>query len=78
MSFHGEIVVDNEKVAAETKAYKMILPILSFTDETGAVIREQEIGANYKQVKLHSTQIVESELERIKNGSDLQHLAQHQ
>ncbi len=34
--FHAEIVVDNDKVAAETKAYKKIPQILSFTDENGA------------------------------------------
>lgn len=31
--FHSEIVVDNEKVAAETKAYKKIPVILPFVDE---------------------------------------------
>ena len=33
--FHAEIVVDNEKVAAETKAYQKIPEILSFVDESG-------------------------------------------
>jgi hypothetical protein len=48
--FHAEIVVDNDKVATETKAYKKILWILSFTDENGTNNMKQEIGANYKQV----------------------------
>lgn len=74
--FHAEIVVDNDKVAAETKAYQKIPQILSFTDENGVDNMKREIEANYKQVKLHSTQIVESELERIKNDPDLQHLVQ--
>ncbi|MBZ4192045.1 conjugal transfer protein MobC [Niabella beijingensis] len=74
--FHAEIVVDNDKVAAETKAYQKIPQILSFTDENGMDNMKQEIEANYKLVKLHSTQIVESELERIKNDPDLQHLLQ--
>lgn len=74
--FHAEIVVDNDKVAAETKAYQKIPQILSFTNENGADNMKQEIEVNYKQVKLHSTQIVESELERIKNDPDLQHLLQ--
>lgn len=34
--FHCEIVVDNERVAAETKAYK---PIPVITDFTGAMVR---------------------------------------
>jgi DNA-binding transcriptional regulator YbjK len=33
--FHCEIVVDNERVAAETKAYKKIPVISNFTDENG-------------------------------------------
>lgn len=33
--FHAEIVVDNEKVAAETKVYQKIPQILSFLDEQG-------------------------------------------
>ena len=74
--FHSEIVVDNDKVAAETKAYKKIPQILSFTDESGADNMKQEIEANYKQVKQDVMTIVESEMERIKNDPDLQHLVQ--
>ena len=33
--FHAEIVVDNKKVAVETKAYQKIPKILSFVDEQG-------------------------------------------
>ena len=33
--FHAEIVVDNEKVTAETKAYQKIPDILSLIDEQG-------------------------------------------
>ncbi len=33
-----------------------------------------QIEANYKQVKLDVINIVETELERIKNDPDLQHL----
>lgn len=74
--FHAEIVVDNDKVAAETKAYKQIPQILSFTDENGADNMKQEIESNYKQVKADVFQIVENEMERIKNDPDLQHLVQ--
>ena len=31
--FHAEIVIDNEKVASETKAYQKIPEILSFLNE---------------------------------------------
>lgn len=76
--FHAEIVVDNEKVAAETEAYKQIPQILSFTDETGADNIKQEIDSNYKQIKLDVVSIVENEIERIKNDPDLQHLVQQE
>ncbi len=72
--FHAEIVVDNEKVAEETKAYKKIPQILSFVDENGIDNMKQEIEANYKQIKLDVIQIVETEMERIKNDPSLQHL----
>ncbi|MCH5685220.1 TraG/TraD/VirD4 family protein [Niabella sp. W65] len=76
--FHAEIVVDNDKVAAETKAYKKIPQILSFTDENGADNMKQEIENNYRRVKLDSTQIIENELERIMNDPDLQHLVKQE
>ncbi|MCH5685470.1 YWFCY domain-containing protein [Niabella sp. W65] len=72
--FHAEIVVDNEKVAAETKAYKKIPQIFSFTDENGADNMKQEIEANYRQVKLDIVQVISNEMDRIKNDPDLQHL----
>lgn len=74
--FHSEIVVDNEKVASETKAYKKIPVILSFVDEHGEDQMKVEIEANYKQIKRDIVLIIESELERIKNDPDLQHLVQ--
>jgi hypothetical protein len=74
--FHAEIVVDNEKIAAETKAYQKIPEILSFVDKNGEDIMKQEIEANYKQIKRDIVQIIESEMERIKNDPDLQHLVQ--
>jgi len=76
--FHAEIVVDNDKVAAETKDYKKIPQILSFTDENGGDNMKQEIENNYRRVKLDSTQIIENELERIKNDPDLQHLVKQE
>lgn len=74
--FHSEIVVDNEKVASETKAYQKIPEILSFVNSQGEDKMKQEIEANYKQVKRDILLIIESELKRIKNDPDLQHLVQ--
>lgn len=72
--FHAEIVVDNEKVAAETKTYQKIPEILSFINEQGEDRMKAEIEANYKQIKLDIVSIVADELERIKNDPVLQHL----
>ncbi|WP_200878670.1 conjugal transfer protein MobC [Sphingobacterium sp. ML3W] len=75
--FHAEIVVDNEKVASETKAYQMIPEILSFIDRDGIDTMKQDIETNYRQIKKDIIQVIELELERIKNDPDLQHLVQH-
>jgi hypothetical protein len=74
--FHAEIVVDNEKVAVETKAYQQIPQILSFVDEQGEDKMKQQIESNYKQIKSDILTIVVSEMERIKNDPNLQHLVQ--
>ncbi|WP_281335972.1 conjugal transfer protein MobC [Flavobacterium eburneipallidum] len=72
--FNAEIVVDNAKVDSETKAYKKIPEILSFLDENGEDKMKEEIEANYRQIKRDIVLIIETELERIKNDPDLQHL----
>lgn len=72
--FHSEIVVDNEKVAAETKHYQKIPEILSFTNEKGEDMMKETIDTNYKQIKKDIFIIISSELERIKNDPELQHL----
>ena len=72
--FNAEIVVDNAKVAAETKVYKKIPEILSFVDKNGNDKMKEEIEANYRQIKRDIVLIIESEMERIKNDPDLQHL----
>lgn len=74
--FNAEIVVDNAKVDSETKAYKKIPEILSFVDENGEDKMKEEIEANYRQIKRDIVLIIETELERIKNDPDLQHLVQ--
>ncbi len=75
--FHSEIVVDNDLVTAETKSYQKIPDILSFVDTQGRDNMKQEIEANYKQIKLDIIVIIETELDRIKNDPDLQHLVQN-
>ncbi|MDM1550506.1 conjugal transfer protein MobC [Empedobacter falsenii] len=72
--FHAKIVVDKEKVNSETKKYQQIPSIRLFKDENGTDQMKTQIEANYKQVKLDVINIVETELERIKNDPDLQHL----
>ncbi|MFH6987950.1 conjugal transfer protein MobC [Flavobacterium collinsii] len=72
--FHAEIVVDNQKVALETKMYQRIPQILSFTDEHGEDKMKQEIAGNYRQIKSDVLSIVACELERIKNDPKLQYL----
>ncbi len=74
--FHAEIVVDNAKVAQETKAYKPIPVITDFTDEHGNDRMEETVAANYFQIKEDVKQIVSEELERIRNNPTLAHLLQ--
>ena len=72
--FHAMIVVDNEKVAAETKAYKKIPVINDFKDENGNDIMQQQIERNYNQIKRDVVNIIEEEKERIRKDPDLCHL----
>lgn len=72
--FHCEIVVDNERVAAETKAYRKIPIITNFVDENGIDRMKEQIKENYDRIKAEAKQIVADELERIKNDPDLCHL----
>jgi molybdopterin biosynthesis enzyme MoaB len=72
--FHCEIVVDNERVAAETKAYKKIPVITNFVDENGIDHMKEMIQENYNRIKADVKQIVSDELQRIKDDPDLQHL----
>lgn len=72
--FHAQIIVDNEKVATETKAYQKIPQILSFEDENGEDQMQQQIQVNYKQVKTDIIQLITDELTRIENDPELAHL----
>lgn len=49
---------------------------ISFVDESGEDNMKQQIEGNYSQIKGDILNIVENELERIKNDPDLQHLVQ--
>ncbi|KAA6323344.1 hypothetical protein EZS27_027205, partial [termite gut metagenome] len=72
--FHCEIVVDNERVAAETKAYHKIPVISNFVDENGVDRMKEMIKANYDRIKAETKQIVADELKRIADDPDLCHL----
>ena len=45
-------------------------------DENGEDKMKEEIETNYRQIKRDIVLIIETELERIKNDPDLQHLVQ--
>ncbi|MGE8514454.1 MAG: conjugal transfer protein MobC [Chryseobacterium culicis] len=74
--FHAEIVVNSERVAAEIKAYQKIPEIFSFKDEYGEDNMKQQIESNYRQIKLDILNIVETEIERIKNDPNLRYLTE--
>ena len=57
--FHAEIVVDVDKVVAETKAYQHIPVIAEFLNEDGSDNLSETIEANYKCVKQEILSLVE-------------------
>ncbi len=61
--FHAEIVVDNEKVAKETKAYQEIPVITNFTDKNGNNQMKEQIEDNYHRIKEETKQIITEEME---------------
>ncbi|MDD4438254.1 MAG: conjugal transfer protein MobC [Tissierellia bacterium] len=65
--FHAEIVVDNERVKRETAKYQQIPVITNFVDENGVDRMKDMIKENYDRIKEETRQIVDNELERIKN-----------
>lgn len=76
--FHAEIVVNTGKVLEEEKSYQRIPDIRSFTDGTGTDRMQRDIEDNYRQVKLDIVNIIDRELNRIKNDPDLEHLLSNQ
>ena len=69
--FHSRIIVDSAKVNAEMKAYKKIPIVNEFKDEDGNDIMQEQIERNYARIKDEVEQIVQDEMERIKNDPDL-------
>jgi hypothetical protein len=72
--FHCRIMIDNEKVAREVKAYKPIPVITPFLDENGNDIMQQQVQRNYERIKSEVKQIIEDEKTRIKNDPELKYL----
>ncbi|WP_418122927.1 conjugal transfer protein MobC [Chryseobacterium sp. PTM-20240506] len=72
--FHSEIVVDTVKLSREMKNYQEIPMIRSFMDKDGNDSMSKQIEENYKGIKADILAIVRSEMGRIKNDPDLQHL----
>ncbi len=72
--FHSEIVVDNARVAAETKNYKKIPVITNFVDENGEDRMKEMIKENYDRIKEDTKLIVAEELQKIKDDPALCHL----
>lgn len=72
--FHAEIVVDNAKVAKETKAYQSIPVITDFRDEEGVDRMRDRIQENYNQIKEDTKLIVAEELKRIGDDEKLRYL----
>ncbi len=65
--FHAQIVIDNERVAAETKAYEQIPIINDFLDADGNDIMREQIQYNYDKVKVDVMDIIEEEIESKKD-----------
>ncbi|KAA4192563.1 mobilization protein, partial [Bacteroides ovatus] len=55
-------------------AYQPIPEISSFLDEDGNETMEEQIQANYRQIKQDIVELVENELSRIENDPALKHL----
>ena len=69
--FHAEIVIDNDKVKAETAAYVPIPEISSFVSEDGIDHMEEIVRENYYRVKADVAELVLREIARIEANSNL-------
>lgn len=72
--FHCEIVVDNEKLKAETAHYKKIPVITNFVGSDGEDHMQQMIQDNYERIRTEVKGIVAGELERLKSDPELSKL----
>lgn len=72
--FHAEIVIDNEKVKAETAAYVPIPEISSFIGEDSIDRMEEIVQKNYYRVKADVAELVRWEIARIAADPDLAEL----
>ena len=72
--FHAKINVDVKTISAETQAYKPIPVIKNFIDEDGVDHAEEELKANYFQIKQDVENICAAEIARIKADKTLAHL----
>ena len=72
--FHAEIVIDNERVRAETAAYVPIPEISSFVGEDGKDHMEEIVKENYYRVKADVAELVLREIARIEADPKLSQL----
>lgn len=72
--FHARIVVDTERVEAETREYKPIPVITDFTGDDGEDHMQEDIERNYYRIKEEVGEIIRRELLRIENDPSLKHL----
>ena len=72
--FHAEIVIDNDKVKAETAAYVPIPEISSFIGEDGKDHMEEIVKENYYRVKADVAELVLREIARIEADPKLSQL----
>ena len=72
--FHAEIVIDTEKVKAETVAYVPIPDISSFIGEDGIDHMDEIVRENYYRVKADVMEIVRREIARIEADPELSKL----
>lgn len=71
--FHAQIVVDTEKVSAETKEFKQIPVVMDFQEVYDKPMKDV-IENNYYTIKKDVTQIVEIEMDRIMKDPKLSKL----
>ena len=72
--FHAEIVIDTEKVKAETAAYVPIPEISSFVGEDDKDHMDEIVRENYYRVKANVVEIVRQEIARIEADPELSKL----